>query len=71
VVIGGVSVAKAPSPGLRFAKPDLSPKGRGEDAAISGLERERSVGTDHLSLGGEVGAKRRVRGPLSTRGVMH
>jgi very-short-patch-repair endonuclease len=23
---------KAPSPGLRFAKPDLSPKGRGEEA---------------------------------------
>lgn len=24
-------LAKAPSPGLRFAKPDLSPKGRGEE----------------------------------------
>lgn len=29
-------LAKAPSPGLRFAKPDLSPEGRGEEgAAIS------------------------------------
>ena len=26
-------LAKAPSPGLRFAKPDLSPKGRGEEGA--------------------------------------
>ena len=26
---------KAPSPGLRFAKPDLSPKGRGEEGALT------------------------------------
>jgi len=26
-------LAKAPSPGLRFAKPDLSPEGRGEEGA--------------------------------------
>jgi very-short-patch-repair endonuclease len=29
-------LAKAPSPGLRFAKPDLSPKERGEEAADRG-----------------------------------
>jgi very-short-patch-repair endonuclease len=30
---------KAPSPGLRFAKPDLSPEGRGEAAANAGEHR--------------------------------
>ena len=45
---------KVPSPGLRFAKPDLSPKG------------EVKLGPPPFftsPLGGEVGAKRRVRGP--------
>ena len=28
-------LAKAPSPGLRFAKPDLSPEGRGEEGAAA------------------------------------
>ena len=31
---------KTPSPGLRFAKPDLSPEGRGEEAAGLGLTGE-------------------------------
>jgi very-short-patch-repair endonuclease len=48
------ALAKAPSPGLRFAKPDLSPEGRGE-------EGNGSVPTS--PFGGEVAAQRRVRGP--------
>lgn len=28
-------LAKAPSPGLRFAKPDLSPKGRGKEGPVT------------------------------------
>jgi very-short-patch-repair endonuclease len=37
-------LSKAPSPGLRFAKPDLSPKGRGEegpDRNLSAFPSER------------------------------
>ena len=45
---------KAPSPGL-LAQSDLSPKGE-----VIGWHR---LAPHHLSLGGEVAAKRRVRGP--------
>ncbi|WMT89630.1 endonuclease domain-containing protein [Pelagibacterium sp. H642] len=46
---------KAPSPGLRYAKPDLSPKGE---------VKRRPSPLITSPLGGEVDAKRRVRGPL-------
>ncbi|MHB1109041.1 MAG: endonuclease domain-containing protein [Devosia sp.] len=64
---------KAPSPGLRFAKPDLSPKGRGNAGAISDPNPipRAAVATDPSPFGGEVGAKRRVRGPLGVRGGEH
>jgi len=45
-------LGKAPSPGLRFAKPDLSPKGRGEEPAVSGAPTSPSRGeVDPLGSG--------------------